>query len=366
MKIDRHNYEAFLLDQLEGRLSVEEQQELETFLIMNPGCSRELTELEPWVLDGEHISFQDSQKLKKSFPDRTTVLTDHNFDMFSIARMEGDLGKEQIKSHQAFLEDDDQKAQQWEQWKQLRLPAEPVTFKGKDSLLHKRTIKGRMLWISVISAAAAVTLLIVLFRAEPDLPMQESYIQPSREEASSQSQNAGPAEDLDAGNLQAESDQTIRINPDKAVQQNPVMAPMDTESESKAEAESLLLVETSPAEQVKLLSGALPADQLNSFSMASEAVPDKIKPLMISPPDHISSLSFAQISELGLQEAIEEYAKEKDFSLWKIADAGIKGINKLSGSDISLMASRDREGEVSAIQLKSKRFSLTRPLGREE
>ena len=69
---------------------------------------------------------------------------------------------------------------------------------------------------------------------------------------------------------------------------------------------------------------------------------------------------------MGLQEIVEDYVEEKNFSLWKIADAGIKGINKLAGSDISLLASRDEDGEVSGFKLKSKRFSLSRPIGQEE
>jgi len=101
--------------------------------------------------------------------------------------------------------------------------------------------------------------------------------------------------------------------------------------------------------------------------MASTAVPDQIEPLLVPPvPIHLSSLSVAQISEMDLQEMVEDYVEEKDFSLWKIADAGIKGINKLARSDISLLASRDEEGEVSGFKLKSKRFSLSRPLAQEE
>ena len=41
-------------------------------------------------------------------------------------------------------------------------------------------------------------------------------------------------------------------------------------------------------------------------------------------------------------------------------------INRLAGSDISLMAPRDEEGEVSGFRLKSKRISLSRPLSRDE
>ena len=112
------------------------------------------------------------------------------------------------------------------------------------------------------------------------------------------------------------------------------------------------------AEQVLVLSSALPAEQFSSSSLVREAVPDRIEPLNISPvPIHISSLSLAQISDLGLQEMMEGYVEEKDLSLWKIANAGIKGINKITGSNISLMASRDEDGEVSGFRLRFKRNS---------
>lgn len=101
--------------------------------------------------------------------------------------------------------------------------------------------------------------------------------------------------------------------------------------------------------------------------MAREAYPDQIEPLPIaSVTVPAGSMTLAQLSELGVQGIIEEYAEQKDLSLWKIAHAGINGINRLAGSDISLMASRDEEGDVSGFQLKSKRFSLTRPIHRDE
>jgi len=68
---------------------------------------------------------------------------------------------------------------------------------------------------------------------------------------------------------------------------------------------------------------------------------------------------------MDLQELVEEYSKEKNFSLWNVASAGINGINRLTGSEISLMSYRDDNGEVSGFRLKSKRFSLSRPLGQE-
>jgi hypothetical protein len=69
---------------------------------------------------------------------------------------------------------------------------------------------------------------------------------------------------------------------------------------------------------------------------------------------------------MELSDIVETYTEENNISIWSIANAGIKGINKIVGSDISLLASRDEEGDVSGFQLKSRRFSLTRPLDQQE
>ena len=151
----------------------------------------------------------------------------------------------------------------------------------------------------------------------------------------------------------------------------PVISPEITEpapypeSLSFAEEESFAGAEAQIHVEAQNL--AVSALHFNSPFAAKEADPDQIKPLQQTPvPPYSSSLTLAQLSDVGLQEMVEEYAEEKDLSLWKIASAGIKGINKLAGSDISLMASRDEEGEISGFRLKSKRFSLTRPIAREE
>lgn len=373
MKINRHNYEAFLLDQLEGRLSVKDRLELEQFLLLNPDCAGELAELEPWVLEGEELPFHKRETLKKNFPDHLTVLGDQNFDMCSIARMEGDLGESQIKAHQAMLETDDQKAEQWKQWLQTRLVAETLQFKGKEKLKHKRNSGNRMFWIRAISSAAAVALLLVLIRVEPDLPQQENYVQDPLEESSGQNRNVFQAQEE---HVPEEDPVSNRVPPAQSdlsdqAKEAPFISPEITEpappAESLSFAEAESFAGTEAQKNVEAQDLAVSALHFNSPFTAKEADPDQIKALQQPPvPPNSNSLTLAQLSDVGLQEMVEEYAEEKDLSLWKIASAGIKGINKLARSDISLMASRDEEGEVSGFRLKSKRFSLTRPIAREE
>ena len=181
MKINRHNFEAFLLDQLEGTLSVEDQRELEQFLLLNPDCAPELEEMEPVVLKSGNLLFRHTEKLKKEFPDHSSVLDESNFDTFSIARMEGDLQEQQIKDHQAMLEADHQKAASWMQWQQTRLAVEPHVYPYKEQLKHNGPVRSRVLWISVVSAAAALALLMVLFSSGADETQPEVITQAPKE-----------------------------------------------------------------------------------------------------------------------------------------------------------------------------------------
>lgn len=357
MKINRHNYEAYLLDRLEGTLSVEDQRELQQFLLLNPDCAPELEELEPVVLRGEKLIFQHPEMLKKELPDHRSVLGDHNFDLFSIARMEGDLTAEQIKAHQAMLEADQQKAKVWKHWQQATLVKEPHTYPNKEQLKQKVRGKSRMLWISVATAAAAIALLIVLFRSGSDLPQPEIITQVPQEEAYDQPQ------------LEPEE------APAAIVVEEPVMKQefvLERASTIQAQEEKTEKVETAlepEGEQLDIRPRvlAISAHLTPGTAAIKGAEQDRIEPLQIAPvPVSMRSLTLAQISDIGFQEVLEEYAEENNLSLWKIANAGIKGINKLAGSDISLLASRDEQGDISGYQLKSKRFSLTRPLGGEE
>ena len=367
MKINRHNYEAYLLDQLEGRLSVEDQQKLHDFLLLNPDCSGELSEMDPWILEPEKVHFQNSKLLRKEIPSHSTILENHNFDLFSIARMEGDLNSDQIMAHQTLVEADDHIAQEWMEWQRTILVPEPLVFEGKDQLRRRNGSGPRVIILGVISAAAAVAMLFVLFRTGPDLPLQENAFQAPQEEVPQQALDVPAQSEAQIALVEPVENQMDQTTADPPAQKlkDPVLFSIKKDHDRSLELESEINVVPQDDLQPRVLASA--ANQLSRSSRAAEAVPDQIEPLIVPQvPIHLSSLSIAQISEMDLQEMIEDYTEEKDFSLLKVANAGIKGINKLAGSDISLLASRDDEGDVSGYQLKGKRFSLTRPLARKD
>jgi len=137
MDINRNNYEAYLLDLMEGKLSLSDQQKVRDFLMLNPDCSPSLLGPDPWILEPEEVLYLGREKLKKELPDADTGVSESNFDLFSIARMEGDLTASQEWDHQQMVVGDERKNLEWSQWLQTRLVAHKVKYEGKGALKRK-------------------------------------------------------------------------------------------------------------------------------------------------------------------------------------------------------------------------------------
>jgi hypothetical protein len=386
MEINRNNYEAYLLDLMEGNLSMEAEQALRKFLKRNPECGLFPDDPDPWILEKKFHAYPGKEELKKELPRRESVLSESNFDLFSIARLEGDLSPAQELEHEVLLERQDEKRKEWALWQHTRLKVTPVEYPGKEGLKRRTGRKGRIIWLSVISAAAAVALLFALFRTEADLTEMEVA-----EEAPTQNSVTGDRqteerdlEDRQAADSQADDRQAQTVPSVSAadgevlaIADEPVMfsirkqadRPIVSGEKGKGDVsdpgqDSL---RTTEPEEIQSRPLRLASYDAYGQELLNGGTYDQIKPLVLPPSDiHLSSLSLAQISEIDLQGAIDVYAEEKNISLWSIANAGIKGINRVTGSDISLLASRDEEGEISGFRFKSKRFSFTRPIDRPE
>ncbi len=375
MDINRNNYEAFLLDLLEGRLSVEEERELNEFLKHHPEHVVNLPDTELWRLEKSHVSFPARDRLKKEFPVADTRLSGANFDLFSIARMEGDLTPQQEEEHRSMVSRDKRREKEWSVWQKARLVPEQIQFHGKKSLKRQRAVKSRVVWLSAISVAATVALLVILFRMDPVVPGPELSVATSEETSNSQ-EPPTVVQEKQSAEFHEEPLAEVPEEPTVAVKK-PVMFSVKKAHVRQAEfktnrsqespaglTDSSNLVKSEVIEPRPL---RIAGNLSNTTELVGKSTSDRIEPFHIpTVSPNLTSLSVAQIAELDLRELFVDYAEEHNISLMSAANAGIRGINKLTGSDISLLASRDEEGAISGFRLKSKRFSVTRPLGREE
>jgi len=406
MDINRNNYEAFLLDLLEGRLSAGEERELKVFLKDHPEFVVDLPDLDLFRLEKQRVLFAERDQLKKEFPVEGTLVSEANFDMYSIARMEGDLSPSQEQDYLDLLEKDESKRKEWQDWQKTVLVPEKHSYPSKETLKKRNPVLIRRLWFSGLSVAATLTLLFILLRTG-NIATGLADSGPS-ELPSAQVERAVPRDQAILSREQAmdpeqTEDRIPAIGAREPASENPESGPPIREERSPAKAietsrTELQLARTDPgitqeniqenlnspefAEETtvdaetnaQLISDEIQARPLRiagtfsgSSAMVGQASSDRIEPMPVhTVTARTSNLPLNEIAEIDRQLLLDEFTRENNISLLSVANAGIRGINKLTGSDISLMASRDEEGEVSGFRLKSKRFSISKPLSREE
>jgi hypothetical protein len=96
MNINRHNYEAWLLDYIEGNLSAEQVDELLVFLDANPDLKSTLDDYRNISFEtGEDIPFDAKEALKKT---SDTINNEQSVSLeLMIAAMEGSCTAEELK-----------------------------------------------------------------------------------------------------------------------------------------------------------------------------------------------------------------------------------------------------------------------------
>ena len=103
-KINSTNYEEYLIDYLDGSLSLKLEAELLSFLEQHPEIESELEGLNMIQLETENLIYEFKEGLKKSIRD-IGAITIENFENYAIAFYEGDLSKKEQEHLQNFIKD---------------------------------------------------------------------------------------------------------------------------------------------------------------------------------------------------------------------------------------------------------------------
>jgi len=357
MKIDRSNYEAWFLDAQEGTLSDEEGKALRIFLSENPDLEEEFSQFELVKAIPEPFVFSHRDALKKQFPPSGTEINTFNFSLFAIAYIEGDLNAEQNRVFEQLIAANTDFRKEFELYRQTVLLPENVSYKRKARLKKAQPIRRSLYNIAWIAAAAALAL--VLF-----LVSRDKFVEPEVFSAVDNTPPAKTSSEEKPAKMEREkiSPMTIfnQTKEQPADHNVPVKNMATLVSPELDTAENL-----SPATADRILIAG--TDFATLALPELQAAPDRITP--ISTPVYLGSVrnaSFPLIARKEIEEFRQTIGKAEDISLWDLASAGVNGINKLTGTDMSLMASRDDEGDLAGISFSSRHFSLSTPVGRNK
>ncbi|MBK7666600.1 MAG: hypothetical protein IPJ32_04190 [Sphingobacteriaceae bacterium] len=153
-KINIENYEAFLLDYMEGNLSTEDFVSLQMFAAQHPHLNIDLNDLELVELETEIIHFNQKENLKKP------LVSEEQF----VAYIENELSQKEKQNLEAACATDNSLAKELRLYKSTIVSSDPsIVFENKSSLKKQET---KVLWLfsrEVLAAAASLILIAGLW-----------------------------------------------------------------------------------------------------------------------------------------------------------------------------------------------------------
>lgn len=356
MKINRNNYEAYFLDFAEGRLAPGEEEEIRAFLSANPDLEEEFNMLTLFRLEPEQMIFPRKNALRKNFPESREQVTTENFDMYCIAYLEKDLSREQSERFEQYLSDHPEISSEWIRIKRTFLQPKHVAFPAKDRLKKRKArVIDRRLWMP-LAAAATLALMLVLTPSVRENPVEMAVT------------------DKPVG----EQERNLEVDPRTPAVNDPAAAgirmirsrthPVPVSSYKKETPqentpEPNTGKETTEAEREPVRIAGL--DLASRYGEGAKVKYDRIVMQPVPPVPANSGTLLTRARQL-FTNATTEAMEEEDALIWSLASAGLKGINRIRENDAEFYATRDAEGAISGISIKSRFLNVTAPLNREE
>lgn len=167
MKINRNNYETFIIDYFDGNLNPDKVSELMNFLKKNTDIKEEFSGYEVVKFAPDNaIKFENKNKLKKEIITEVNKINEKNCENYFIAKLENDLSENETADLEKFLIANPHLNSQFQLFLKTKLKADKtIIFENKSSL--KKYVfpvsTKKILYYSVSIAASILILWGVFF-----------------------------------------------------------------------------------------------------------------------------------------------------------------------------------------------------------
>lgn len=379
MTINRENYEAFLLDLMEGNLSVDQENILWRFLEKNPDLNVEDIHTDIRLPDKEkipvsEISFPMKEELKKG--GMACEINAGNYEQFCIARLEGDLSAQSESMLDKFLSENPGFGKSADKFRHTILKADKsVVFPDKNALRKgaaaivtlKDYINRRFIY-SAVSIAASLAIMISLFNLVSDSSITDQAINhDNRNENINQSTDSGtqavPVPDISPEISPVEID-NVAVREFRETSRTGISAPVPSVTrESKREVSQQFAIR----EPV-----LLPAKNISTVeikAIRTDFSSEIVRPLMIAVNQREQEITENERSGAGMiltgllafaTRNVDRNEESGGLNLWNIADAGFRGINSLTGAELRLEREFNQEGELVSMEFSSRVIEFRR------
>ena len=357
MKPDRSNYELWFTDWLDGRLNEKEAGDLEVFLGENPDLREELDGLASAYLEPARIVYKKKKSLEKSVKN----YSESQFEHLCIASLENDLTPEHRDELKKIIDQDKTKRKVFELYQNLKLKPSSATFKRK-SIVKKITAGTRIVRWSVIGLSAAATVAVII----------TAYLYMSPDPRKEVPQQA-----------KAEKHDTLIVEHQSPVLVSEVIAPDNRSSgqgtgNSLAEADAFdaddshagkreitgadTIQFTRRSDNPLAMKVAMPVEMIPELKQYENSImkfhPDYIPPLI---DDRTNSQRF--LAKIFHEKIMRDTtAGNRPVKSYDIAVAGINGLNKLFGWNMSLQKKTNGKGDIKSYSFNSRLLKINAPV----
>lgn len=344
MNISRDNYEIFLIDYIDGNLTADQRNAVESFLLLNPDLHREIEHLSNHVLIPQSLKYEDKILLKKS--DYSSVGFNNEFDYLCVASVEGDLNSHESTKLNHLIFDNNSLRTEYDYFHKTKLrPNAKVIFQQKVNL-KRFAIFGfnRMQIISFSSAAALLLLLFGLFNIFSD-DVNTKNTSPIVYKIEAHPNSYFPELPYEIIPPKLEANINVSDVPSVPVEESAKMNRDKSRSETPFGKEDVNRATIAYLEVTKLPSITL-------FSKTAEI---KLPPLKLK-----------EMVENNAQIVHSSSSTHRVVGLYDLVELGVNWLGKASGTDLKLGSENDQEGELKRIQLESGFFALSVPVNRKK
>lgn len=358
MKPNRSNYEIWFTDFLDGNLSEIQVEELKVFLKEHPDLNEELNGLTMVTLNPPDFTFSGKNALGKS----PESLSEEQFEYLCIASLENDLTPGQKSEMNEIISRDEMKRKSFERFQKLKLKPISVSFAGKSSV-KKLTTGQKIFRLSAIglSAAATIAIMVSIFKVTPE---------------SINSETTQSAQYIAPDTLLIESGQvivvkkpylnTIRNNTNPEIRRSIPEIPVSDVNLSLSEQ----IIQGGPdslpvflrPEALNSLKVEIPENFIAAYSPEAYSIrvydPAYIPPLI----EYRSNVQLF-LARLFHEKIMKDTnSGTRPVESYEIAQAGIKGLNKLFGWEIALQKNTDENGDIRSYNFNSRLLKFNAPV----
>jgi hypothetical protein len=360
MKIDRSNYEIWLIDWLDGNVTGNQVEQIKQFLAENPDLGEEFRDFTALNLKASSKSFPFKEQLKKSNAD----IPVSQFEYLCVANLENDLSAEQEDELKEIIDRDPEKKRTFEIFQKTILKPVAIGFKYKNRLI-RRTSVNKVIRLSIIglSTAAAIVLIVLNYFLIP---------QNLSDNVNDTAQNLMVDSNLKQVPAEKDLELIIAVNNKVPVREKTDNLPTAIHEERSVLTQTdILLAETvdsvpGSTEDKRTVIKKVPVN-FTEINVTGEIFSNNLiasSTDLIIPPDEDQRSNLSKFISKTFREKIlkENSSENSPLKGYEIAEAGVSGINKLLGWNMGLDRKTDENGDLKSVYFSSRILKFNAPV----